>query len=161
MAKYEIMLVVRGDIEQKQADETANELLKTLGDTKVEKLNLYEGLQQLAYEIKKNKYCYRYVYQFTTTNVETLNEYRRLALINKNVLRHIIINLENDYGYKATINPKKIERNAKKLQVYEKNQEEYAKKMAERQAAYEALKAQREAQGLPFVDRYRYRKQSA
>ncbi|MCV3743734.1 30S ribosomal protein S6 [Ureaplasma sp. ES3154-GEN] len=145
MAKYEIMLVVRGDLDQNEANKVANELKATLKDTKIEENN-YEGVQPLAYEIKKLKVCYRYVYNFETEDASLINEFRRLAVINKNVLRHIIINLEKDYGYKATINPKKILRNEKKAVVFEKQQAEQARFAAEREAAWKAMKAEREAQ---------------
>lgn len=142
MAKYEIMLVVSGNLDQEQANKVANELKATLKDTKVTENN-YEGLQTLAYEINKIKYAYRYVYNFETTDVSTINEFRRLATINKNVLRHLIINLEKDYGYKATVNPKKIARNTKKAEVYIKHKEERARREEERLA----LLKEREANG--------------
>ena len=147
MAKYEIMLVVRGDLDQEQANKVANELKATLKNTEV-KENNYDGVQQLAYEINKLKTAYRYVYNFETTDVSLINEFRRLAIINKNVLRHIIINLEKDYGYKATVNTKKVQRNEKRAEVYARQKEEAERRAVERQAAYEAMKAEREAAGL-------------
>ncbi|MCV3753840.1 30S ribosomal protein S6 [Ureaplasma zalophigenitalium] len=140
MAKYEIMLVVRGDLDQNDANKVANELKSTLKGVNVEENN-YDGLQQLAYEIKKVKTCYRYVYNFETEDASLINEFRRLAIINKNVLRHIIINLEKDYGYKATVNPKKIARNEKKAVVFEKQQAE----REEREARRAAERAERQA----------------
>ncbi|UIU15012.1 30S ribosomal protein S6 [Ureaplasma urealyticum] len=151
MAKYEIMLVVRGDLDQEQANKVANELKATLKNTEV-KENNYEGVQQLAYEINKLKTAYRYVYNFETTDVSLINEFRRLAIINKNVLRHIIINLEKDYGYKATVNAKKVQRNEKRAEVYVRQKEEAERRAAERQAAYEAMKTEREAAGLPVKE---------
>lgn len=148
MAKYEIMLVVRGDIEQEAANKVANELKATL-KTEV-KENNYEGVQTLAYEINKIKTAYRYVYNFETNDVSAINEFRRLAVINKNVLRHIIINLEKDYGYKATVNPKKIERNNKKAEVFEKHEAERLRREEERRA----LRAEREANGFVPYDKY-------
>lgn len=142
MAKYEIMLVVRGDIEQSAADKVANEL-KAVLKTEV-KENNYEGLQTLAYEINKVKQAYRYVFNFETTDNTAISEFRRFANINKNVLRHLIINLEKDYGYKATINPKKVARNEKKGEIFKVRQAEAARRVAERQAAYEAARAERE-----------------
>lgn len=142
MAKYEIMLVVRGDIEQAQADKVANEL-KAVLKTEV-KENNYEGLQTLAYEINKVKQAYRYVFNFETTDNTAISEFRRFANINKNVLRHLIINLEKDYGYKATVNPKKVARNEKKSEIFKVRQAEAARRAAERQAAYEAARVERE-----------------
>jgi small subunit ribosomal protein S6 len=54
-----------------------------------------------------------------------------LALINKSVLRHLIINLEKDYGHRAINNPKKV-----------KVSEVKAKKFKERMAR---IKSERDA----------------
>jgi ribosomal protein S6 len=53
-----------------------------------------------------------------------LFEFKRLALLNTSVLRHLIINLENDYGYNASINSKKIKESAISKKRYEKHSEE-------------------------------------
>ena len=130
MAKYEIMLVVRGDISENDANLTCNELAKELKnkDVKITK----HGLKDLAYEIKKNMQGYYFQLNFDADNSEGINEFLRLSRINKNVLRQLIINLEKDYGYKATINPKKIKKNEKRAEIYTKVQEEIKKRNEER-----------------------------
>lgn len=131
MAKYEVMLVVSGELEETKADKVCNELASIISakDLKLNKL----GLKDLAYEIKKNKKGYYYQLNFTSNDSNSIKEFNRLSRINKQVLRNLVINLEKDYGYKATINPKKIARNQKKAVIYSKVQEELKKKMEERQ----------------------------
>lgn len=130
MAKYEIMLVVRGDIDEEQANKVYNELSKELS---VDNIQLTKhGLKELAYPINKNTRGYYFQLNFESDNTNGINEFRRLTLINKNVLRHLIINLEKDYGYKATINEKKIKSNEKRAEIYAKVQEEIKKRNEER-----------------------------
>lgn len=130
MAKYEIMLVVRGDIDEEQANKVYNELSKELN---VDNIQLTKhGLKELAYPINKNSRGYYFQLNFESDNTNGINEFRRLTLINKNVLRHLIINLEKDYGYKATVNEKKIKSNEKRAEIYAKVQEEIKKRNEER-----------------------------
>lgn len=62
----------------------------------------------LAYAIKKKTNAHRFLFQFTTDDVKAINEFNRLVVINKAVLRHLLINLEHNYAYKTLVNPKKI-----------------------------------------------------
>lgn len=142
MAKYEIMLVVAGSLNEDEAKKVSNELLKTLGSTKIKTVEY--GSKQLAYQIKKNTHGYYFQYNFETDEVPLVNEFRRLTLLNKNVLRHMIINLEKDYGYKAISNPKKVQKSEKKSEIYKVRKAEQDKireaRIAERNARYEARK---------------------
>lgn len=117
MRKYEIMLIVDGSLDQKAADKTANDLKKILKSAKDYKVDAW-GLKDLAYPIKKQLRGYYYVINFSNDVPAEILEYKRVALINKGVLRHLIINLEKDYGYKATINPKKVKRSAFRAERY-------------------------------------------
>lgn len=132
MAKYEIMLVVRGDIDEIAANNVSNELISILKPTSptVKKL----GLKELAYEIKKVKRGYYYQINFNNNDANIIKEFDRVARIKKEVLRHLIINLEKDYGYKATNNAKKVARNEKRANIHAKIQEEIKRKAEERLA---------------------------
>lgn len=130
MAKYEVMLVIKGDIDEKSSKNTLNELVKILkvSDVKITEL----GLKELAYEIKKQTKGWYYQLNFTSDNQEAMNEFRRLSRINKNLLRQLIINLEKDYGYKASINPKKIESNKNYAAYIQKKQDEQKNQIREK-----------------------------
>jgi small subunit ribosomal protein S6 len=130
MAKYEIMLLVDGTLDEKGAKESIKELLNIIDkNDKFEFTSL--GLKDMAYVIRGQNKCWYFQYNFENTVPTQIAEFRRLALINKAVLRHLIINLEKDYGYRAINNPKKV-----------KVSEIKAKKFKERQAR---IKAEREA----------------
>lgn len=132
MAKYEIMLVVRGDIEENLANGVCDELASVLA---IKDLNIKKhGLKPLAYEIKNNKHGYYYQINFDANDATGIKEFGRIARINKQVLRHLIINLEKDYGYRATINPKKVAKNQKRAEIHVKVQEEIKRRAEERQA---------------------------
>ncbi len=115
MAKYEIMLVVKGDLKEAEAKATMNELAKTLNNKEIKVTEL--GLKELAYEIKKQKQGWYFQLNFESEDQAAMNEFRRLSRINKNLLRQLVINLEKDYGYKAANNPKKVERNKKQAKI--------------------------------------------
>lgn len=133
MAKYEIMLVVSGTLEEKEAEKVADTIVSSL--KKVDVKTTKYGNKKLAYVIKKDTHGYYFQYNFETDQVPLINEFRRLCLINKNVLRHLIINLEKDYGYRASKNPKKLADAEKKAKIY-----------AERKAQHEKMKEARMAE---------------
>ena len=91
MNKYEIMLILKPDVE----DETRNTVLegfkKILTDNggNVDNVNEW-GLRDLAYEIKDYKKGY-YVVVDVTTAPANIAEFDRLSRINANVLRHLTI----------------------------------------------------------------------
>lgn len=92
MKKYEVMYIVRPTLDQ---EAIANEV-KSINDiftnngSKVLEVNEW-GLRELAYEIEKNRKGY-YVVLNVEATVEALNEFNRLAGINENVIRSIVVN---------------------------------------------------------------------
>ena len=109
MSKYEIMILINGTLSEKDANLINLDLQKKLKSTK----NFSEkkmGLLKTAYPIKKTNTAYYYVYNFETNDYTLLREFSRSILLNKNVLRHLITNITKNYGYLASINPKKIEK---------------------------------------------------
>lgn len=134
MANYEIMLIVSGSLDEKKAKSIAEDVSSSIKQTKPS-IEEY-GLKELAYKIGSDTHGYYFQYNFETSDPKLINEFRRLCGINKNVIRSLIINLEKDYGYRATVNPKKIERNKKRLEIYNKKKSEYEKLKESRQAEY-------------------------
>ena len=47
-----------------------------------------------AYEIKKSKSGYYYVYEIEAADDKAINEFDRLSLINDSILRHLITKIE-------------------------------------------------------------------
>ena len=136
MTNYEIMLVVNGTMSQKDADAVSANCQKLLKGTKdLKETNL--GLKKMAYKINKINQAYYYVLNFACDKPEIIREFNRLTLINKDVLRFLVMNVEHNYGYRAIHNEKKMARAKTKAKIWAAKKKEYE----EKKAAYEAAKA--------------------
>ncbi len=94
MNKYEMMFIVRPDMEEAQIKQTAEAMKKVLTDAKA---NILEekamGQRELAYEI--NKFTTGYYYLFVVeADKEAEQEFNRVARINESLLRHLIVKVE-------------------------------------------------------------------
>ena len=95
MRKYEIMFIVRPDLEEANIKEVANdmkEVLKSEGATIVEEKAM--GQRELAYEIKKYKTGYYFLFVIESEDHSAAKEFDRVALINENIIRHLIVRVE-------------------------------------------------------------------
>ena len=96
MTKYEIMFIVRTDIDEEARKNTVKALEKTLTDSKTTiTLSKELGQKEFAYEIKKMKSGYYYLYNIETTSVDATKEFDRVAGIDENVVRHLVLKLED------------------------------------------------------------------
>ncbi len=94
MNKYEMMFIVRPDMEEAEIKKTADNMKKVLTDAKakiVEEKAM--GQRELAYEIRKFNTGYYYLFIVETTK-EVEQEFNRVARINENIIRHIIVKVE-------------------------------------------------------------------
>ncbi len=95
MNKYEIMFIVKPDLEETAIKSEAENLKKVL--TNLEAKIVEEkamGQRELAYEIKKYKNGYYFLFVVEGSH-EAIKEFDRLAGINENILRHLIIRKED------------------------------------------------------------------
>lgn len=95
MNKYEIMFIVKPDLEETSINNEAENLKKVL--TNLEAKIVEEkamGQRELAYEIKKYKNGYYFLFVVEGSH-EAIKEFDRLAGINENILRHLIIRKED------------------------------------------------------------------
>lgn len=93
--KYEIMFIVRPDLDESAIKAVAKEFEKTLTDNGSKILSSKDlGQRELAYEIKKYKNGYYFLFNIETSNVKALEEFNRLALISEKIIRHIVIKEE-------------------------------------------------------------------
>lgn len=93
--KYEIMFIVRPDLEEGAAKEVAKSFEKVLTDHKATITNSRDmGQKALAYDIKKYGRGNYYVLQ-VEANVKAINEFDRLAGLSEDIIRHLIIKLED------------------------------------------------------------------
>lgn len=95
MNKYEIMFIVRPDMEEAEIRKTADSMKKVLTDAKAKVLEEKAmGQRELAYEIKKAKTGYYYLY-IVEAKSDAIDEFDRVARINENLLRHIVVKKED------------------------------------------------------------------
>ena len=95
MRKYEVMFIVRPDLEEANITSIANsmkELLTSKNATILEETAM--GQRELAYEIKKFKTGYYFLFIIEAENNEAIKEFERVALINENIIRHLIVKSE-------------------------------------------------------------------
>ena len=92
MRKYEIMYILKADLDDAARKDVMDKLAKILTDNgaKVEKTDESMGLRDLAYPIKDQNKGYYVVLKVEMDNV-AINEFNRLVRINPNVLRHLIV----------------------------------------------------------------------
>lgn len=96
MRKYELMFIVKPDLEEeniKNVAATMKEVVTSNGGKILEEKEM--GQRELAYEINKYKTGYYFLFVIETDNLETTKEFDRLARINENVIRHIVVKVED------------------------------------------------------------------
>ena len=95
MKNYEIMFIVRTDLEEKQVSETAKAFENVLKEYK-SKVEVKEmGQKKLAYEINKQKNGYYFLFTVEAP-VEAIKEFSRKAEIDENILRHMVVRLDEE-----------------------------------------------------------------
>ncbi len=96
MNKYEMMFIVKATMESEAVKATAENVKKVvteLGGNVVEFKEL--GEKKLAYPIKKELNGYYFVMQMEASK-EAESELRRKAGLDENVLRHLIVKLDEE-----------------------------------------------------------------
>ena len=95
MRKYEIMFIVRSDLEEKAVKDTVKKLEKCLTDNKsVITLSKELGQKDFAYEIKGFKSGFYYLYNVDSNDDKSIKEFDRIASLDENIIRHLILNVE-------------------------------------------------------------------
>ena len=94
MKNYEIMFIVKPDLEETAIKNEAESLKKVL--TNLEAKIVEEkamGQRELAYEINKHKSGYYYLYEISSKDDKAEKEFNRLANLSEDIIRHMIIKL--------------------------------------------------------------------
>jgi len=95
MRKYELMYIIRPDLEEKDIKDTTTLIEKVFKDQKAKVINKEEiGQKELAYPILKHTKGYYNLYQLEAS-VEAIGEIDRLIRLNENIIRYLIINIED------------------------------------------------------------------
>ncbi len=95
MKNYEIMFIVRptlGEEDVQKVSENFKNILTTNGANITEVRNL--GQKELAYEIKKFKSGYYFVFELEAEDDKAIKEFDRLGLISSDMIRHLITKIE-------------------------------------------------------------------
>lgn len=96
MNKYEIMYIVKatlGEDEIKNVKSKFEDVLTKNGAKISESRDL--GQKELAYEIKKQKTGYYFLVNIEAADDKAINEFDRLSLISKDMIRHLITKQED------------------------------------------------------------------
>lgn len=94
MRKYEIMYIIHPSLDEAQSSEIVSKyegIITTDGSKVLETKDW--GLKDLAYEINKVNKGHYIILNIEATN-EAVAEFERLALIDNNIIRHIVIKEE-------------------------------------------------------------------
>lgn len=90
--KYEIMFIVRPNLEEASAKEVSKSFEKVLTDNGAKVLSVKDlGQRELAYEISGHKTGYYHLIVIESNDSKAINEFDRLALISEDVIRHLIV----------------------------------------------------------------------
>jgi small subunit ribosomal protein S6 len=88
------MFILRPDMEEDARKALLKSYDKMLSNNgaKVESLKEW-GQRELAYEIKKHKSGFYYLYEISSKDDKAQREFNRVANLSEDVIRHIVINL--------------------------------------------------------------------
>lgn len=91
MRKYEITFIVRPDVDEATAKSVFESMKNVITSCKANILEEQEwGQKELAYEINKYKNGYYYYLLVEAENANATSEFDRVALINENIIRHLV-----------------------------------------------------------------------
>ncbi|MBR3229879.1 MAG: 30S ribosomal protein S6 [Bacilli bacterium] len=96
MKHYEIMFIVRptlGEDEVKKVVKSFSKIITDNGSKVTDEKSM--GQRELAYEIKDFKSGYYFVFEVESKDDKAIKEFDRLALINKDIIRHLITKVED------------------------------------------------------------------
>ncbi|MEA5026931.1 30S ribosomal protein S6 [bioreactor metagenome] len=94
MRKYEVMYIIKADLEDEARQEVIKSLHAIITDNGGTIDNVDEwGVRELAYEIDDMNKGY-YVVTKLTAGTDALKEFDRLIHINGNVIRYMIVSME-------------------------------------------------------------------
>jgi len=95
-AKYEILYIIRPDLEESAKNELVERfdtLLKENGAEVTESKDWAK--RRFAYEIKDYREGIYHLVKLSANNADAINEFDRLAKYNDDILRHMIVREEN------------------------------------------------------------------
>jgi small subunit ribosomal protein S6 len=95
MRNYEIMFIVKPTLSEEEVSKVVSNfenVLKKDGAKVTETKAM--GQRELAYEIKKFKSGYYYLFTLEASDDKAIKEFDRLALISNDIIRHLITKID-------------------------------------------------------------------
>ena len=94
MRKYEIMFIVRHDLEEAAMKKVVEDMKAAVEANDAKVLDTKEmGQKDLAYEMNKYKTGYYFLFTIESESDKATKEFDRLSLISEDILRHLIVKL--------------------------------------------------------------------
>ena len=94
MENYEIMFIVKPTLEEAAIKDTVNTLETVITNLKGKVEVKSMGKRELAYPIKKEISGFYYVFTVNASH-DAIAEFDRVARINENVVRHLVLKMED------------------------------------------------------------------
>lgn len=95
MRNYEIMFIIKPTLNEDEVKKVVDNFKKTLSDNGAKITEVIEmGQRELAYEIKKFKSGYYFVFEIESNDDKAIREFDRLGLISSDMIRHLITKIE-------------------------------------------------------------------
>ena len=96
MSKYEIMFIVKTTIDEAETKKSADALKSVITSMKGKVIDFKEmGQKEFAYPIKKEVSGFYYL-MICEAPSDAINEFERKSRIDENVLRHLVIKLDEE-----------------------------------------------------------------
>lgn len=95
MRNYEIMFIIRPTLSEDEVKKVVDSFKKVITDNGSKVVDVKEmGQRELAYEIKKFKSGYYFVFEVEANDDKAIKEFDRLGLISSDMIRHLITKIE-------------------------------------------------------------------
>lgn len=95
MKNYEIMFIIRPTLSEDEVKKVVTNFKKVITDNGSKVTEVKEmGQRELAYEIKKCKSGYYFVFEVEGNDDKAVKEFDRLGLISGDMIRHLITKIE-------------------------------------------------------------------
>ncbi|APB30374.1 MULTISPECIES: 30S ribosomal protein S6 [Vagococcus] len=96
VSNYEIMYIIRPNIDEEAKNALVNRFDSILKDNGAEVLESKQWeKRRLAYEIQNFREGIYHIVKVSSTDAAAINEFDRLAKINDDILRHMVVKEEN------------------------------------------------------------------
>jgi small subunit ribosomal protein S6 len=106
MRYYELLYIVNPNLEDDKVNNIIDEIGNEINKFKVSIINHnIWGKKRLAYPIKNNKYGIYILLQFSAEKFDFLIEFERFLILNKSVIRHQLVRLDEEPAKEENVEP--------------------------------------------------------